>query len=664
MFKKKSGKKSQEDKDIVIKEEESSLAEFTRRRLPTETELEEFEEIIEDRSHNEDVDKSLNEIYRDEDGQVMDVQKIKILKKRGFFFWFFSFIFTCAFLGALAYGAYFFLYKNWGSNSKAVEFSIEGATEVVAGEEFVYTFKYKNSINVGINNLQVAVVYPKNFIVSDINPQPLADKNSVWSIPFLGAGQSGEIKVRGRIIGAENELGVISGYVTYVPENFSSEFKREATMTTVVKDTGVDFDFDYANIALVGQASEIVLSVEKKDKNFINNFRLTVEPQDNLEVLNPEKKDEVADDKKLKTTIIRPGVWQVDEIGEKQQEMTINYKLLQKVSDKQELVLNFEQAGPDGQYYRFLQKKIELDVMNNDLNVNLIINGSRSDQGVNLGDTLNYSIAYTNRGESEMKDVMIMATLEGDYLDWDTLSDKNKGQQKRNTIIWTKAEIPALESLPMNSEGTIDFSIKVKKKAVVLDVKEYQIKSFAQFSIGNDTKKTEDKENNRSNIIINKINTDLSVVQSVRYFNEDNIPVGSGPNPPRVGEKTSYKVYWNLKNSVHDLDDLIIKVKLPSYISWDGKNLASAGLVNYNAATNEVEWLVGRLPVSVSEASAEFSIAVTPSQSDFNKILILVPGGQVSALDAETGASLSVNTAAGTTKLENDEIGSSDGMVQ
>lgn len=662
----KSLKEENENDEVLVKEEESSLAEFTRRPLATEEQVEDFEERIEAESHDTEVEKSLNEIYHDDDGELVDVQKIKILKKRGFFFWFFSFIFTVAFVGGLGYGFYYFIYKNIGSNAKAVDFTIEGETEVIAGEEFIYTLKYKNSINVGVNNLQVTVVYPTNFIISDINPQPVAEKNSVWNIPFLGPGQTGEIKIRGKIIGTENELGVISGYVTYVPENFSSEFKREATLTTVVKDVGIDFDFDYANIALAGQESEIVLFFESKDNNFINNFRLTVEPQDNVEILSTDAKTESASGSKLaKYSVIRPGVWQVDEVLDEQKELTIKYKILQKVSDKQELVLNFEQVGGDNQYFRFYQKKIELDVMNNDLNVNLIINGSRSDQGVGLGDTLNYSIVYANRGETEMKDIVIMATLDSAYLNWDSLADKNNGQLKRNTITWTKEQIPGLASLVKNAEGSIDFSIKLARSGSTSDSSNYEIKSYAQFSVGSlDNEKNKDSENNRSNVIINKINSDLKISESVRYFSEDNIPVGSGPNPPKIGQKTTYKTYWKLENTIHELDELAVRVKLPAYVAWDNKVQASAGNIQYDSATNEVLWFIGRLPSTVNEASGEFSISITPGQNDLNKILILLPGSKVSALDSETGAEISLTTKAQTTKLDGDEIGGSDGIVQ
>lgn len=46
---------------------------------------------------------------------------------------------------------------------------------------------------------------------------------------------------------------------------------------------------------------------------------------------------------------------------------------------------------------------------------------------------------------------------------------------------------------------------------------------------------------NKSNVIKNLINSDLSLSEKILYFNEDNVPVGSGPLPPKVGEKLVLK---------------------------------------------------------------------------------------------------------------------------
>jgi len=195
--------------------------------------------------------------------------------------------------------------------------------------------------------------------------------------------------------------------------------------------------------------------------------------------------------------------------------------------------------------------------------------------------------------------------------------------------------------------------------------KNFQVKNYIQFSIGN----IEDfKENidNRSNTVINKINSDLTLKEEVRYFNEDNIPVGGGPLPPEVGETTSFKVYWVLTNNLHELREAKVEVSLPDYVSWDNKNRTSVGTVSYDGSNHKVIWQIGRLPITVYRADAEFNISITPREEDINKIMVLLSGSGISAVDNETGGFINRKTGAKTTKLEDDEIASlnSDGRVK
>ena len=93
----KQNKEDLKDKDdygyeeIKIKEGESSLTEFIKKPIPTDKEIEEFEEYIEEEAKEEEIEDSLNEIYHDDKGKAVDVKKLDIKKRRGFLFWF-SFI--------------------------------------------------------------------------------------------------------------------------------------------------------------------------------------------------------------------------------------------------------------------------------------------------------------------------------------------------------------------------------------------------------------------------------------------------------------------------------------------------------------------------------------------------------------------------------------------
>ncbi len=672
---------NESDGEVTINLKESSVAEFTKRPVPNDKEVREFEDYVEkiegqdgeyidtdDNESGEEIDESLNEIYQDDNGRMVDVKKMDIRKRRGFFFWFFAVLIFAAVVGGGSYFGYNHYFLNSGTDATAIDFGISGDTEVTAGEEFFYNLTYKNPANVVITNARIEVTYPANFIFLDSYPASPADDHRSWEIMSIPAQSSGSIRIKGMMIGGEDENGVILASITYVPANFSSEFKKESSFTTAIRDIGLDINIDYVPTALIGDITEAEIRINAKNDNYINAFRITLEPQENIKVENYA--GEEGDDTLADFTMPRPGVWQVNGVGSEEKKIPIRFTITEKVSDRQDLVLDFSKPVDETTYRPFHQETMSFEVLKSDLNLALIVNGSREDQGVNFGDTLNYSIVYNNKGETDMNDVIIMAVLESDFLDWTTLTDNNHGREKGNTITWSKEEIPALATIKKHDEGTIDFSIKMMDAGKIDPTSIYQVKSFAQYSVGQDTNDGAttatgtQEQDNRSNTITNKINSDLKLTETVRYFSEDNIPVGTGPHPPKVGETTSYKVYWDVKNNLHELNNATVSVILPDYVKWDGKDRATVGSVSYNDSLNAVVWDIGRLPVTVFSANAEFSIKVTPGEDDKNKIMVLLPGSTIKATDIETGDEIKKSTKAQTTKLAGDTIAGGDGIVE
>ena len=222
-----------------------------------------------------------------------------------------------------------------------------------------------------------------------------------------------------------------------------------------------------------------------------------------------------------------------------------------------------------------------------------------------------------------------------------------------------------MKELEANKEGTIDFSINVANFNTSDLGKNFSIKSYAQFSIGN-SEELKEGSDNKSNEINSRINSDLNFKEQVRYFDEDNVPVGDGPLPPQVGQKTSLKVYWQITNNLHELNNVQVEYQLPPSVSFDERAQATVGSINYDSANNKVIWAIGRLPLTVYSASAEFNIAVNPSDNDRNKIMVISSGTAISALDTDTQETIIKTASVQTTKLDDDDIAgmNNDGRVK
>jgi uncharacterized repeat protein (TIGR01451 family) len=644
---------------------------FSRRPLASDKTMQEIEKQIKEEVKEEEIDEGLSRIYEDEKGKIINVKKIAFKRGRGIIFRFFSFLFTLAILAGLGYGAYY-LYLQKGSDATDIEFSLNSKDKVAAGEEFFYTVKYRNLSNVNLQNAEIKLIYPENFIF--LNSEPRGESESSLKIGEIGAHRSGEIKIKGKIVGLAGQRAIAFAEIIYTPVNFSSQFKKEASSEISIQDIGLNFNINSPASALAGEENTIFIKYAFKKENFINKFILSIEPLGNIEFTSPTSTENGI---LSASRIIRTGAWEINKIPaisslpgaatSEEGELDIKFKFRNKEKPQENLNIKAEYTEDGQKYYKFFEKTLFFEVVKNNLNLGLILNGSRADQGVEFGQTLNYTIVYANKGEAEMKDIVIMAVLDSDLLDWDSLEDKNKGQLETRALSWSKEEIPALASIKSGDENLIDFSIKLlpleKAQAANLDPRQYQIKSFVQFSIGTSTP-IKNSEDAKSNTITCKINSDLKLKEEVRYFDLDNIAVGSGPLPPQAGQATSFKVYWKITNNLHELNNVKIQTKLPNYIKWDNKNRATVGSIQFDSSSNSVVWDVGKMPISVYEATAEFSIALTPAETDKNKILVLLSGTEVSAIDSETSAEIKKIMKAETTKLDDDEIANTDGIIR
>lgn len=615
---------------------------FSEHQLPTDEEIK-----------NEEIEESLMEIYQDENGELANVSHFDIKKRRGMIFYAAVSILSVSLLAGAAFGFFKYVYqKNAGSGS--VELSVRGPKEANSGEEFSYEIIYRNLNNVEINNTELKVTYPKNFIFIGSNVAA-ADKNDLWRLDSLGAHRSGRIEIKGKIVGQENEINTMLAGINYVPANFSSEFRKEAALETITKGVGIDFSFARQNSVLINEETAISVKYKKNPENKLDNFRLSFANIDNIIFSTSTAQKEGVE-------AVKPGVWDFKEVKD-EDELEIRFRFKDKRAETEEVVLDFEYKEGDN-YYKILEKKLPYEMIRNELNLNLILNGSRNDQGIDFGQTLNYSIVYANKGEEEMKDVVIMAALNSDILDWSSLDDANKGKIVGNSMIWSKEEIPALASLEKNNEGTIDFSIKAlslekaRPRQGEQD-KKYEVTGYAQFSIGN--METKESDSTKSNVIIGRVNSDLKLNEQVRYFNEDNIAVGSGPIPPKAGETTSLKVDWTLTNNLHELSGLKVETILPKNVEWDGKNRTTVGSVSFDETNRRVIWDIGRLPMDVYEIVAEFNIKVTPAENDRGRIMVLLSGTDVYAVDTVTNSEIRKTGGAKTTKLEDDDIADTEG---
>lgn len=320
----------------------------------------------------------------------------------------------------------------------------------------------------------------------------------------------------------------------------------------------------------------------------------------------------------------------------------------------------------EGDFVTFRKQTLTTAVSQGELELSLVVNGSAGETSAESGDMLHYNLRYKNRGNHLFGNVSLAMVFRGDGegaaapLDWPKAEDEQKGRITSDRVTWGKSEIRRLGSLKPNDEGTIDFAIPIVENPSgsgsggVIATVEAAIATV------------EDKKENRvvrSSPLTVTVNTQAKLSAQARYYSDENEALGTGPVPPRVGERTSYRIQWQVKNSLHELADVAVETKLGEGVFWTGKTVSGAGTIVFDQDTRRVVWSVNRVPATVGEVTASFEVAVTPGEGDMGSEMVLTEAATLSGKDAVTQKSLTRSAAKTTTALEGDPEFEGKGVV-
>ncbi|MBC7073939.1 hypothetical protein H5T58_00935 [Candidatus Parcubacteria bacterium] len=253
------------------------------------------------------------------------------------------------------------------------------------------------------------------------------------------------------------------------------------------------------------------------------------------------------------------------------------------------------------------------------------------------GDWLHYEIYFKNVGEEDLKSLILIANLEGDYFDFSTLqAPSGHFQPGEHSIIFDWKDNMDLQLLPPMKEGKVEFWIRLKSD--ILEIKEPTIKS--KIFIG------ETKEE-----FVNKIAPKLIFSQS-GYF-EDEVFGNSGPLPPKVGQPTTYTIIWRLNSGASSFKDVKVTAFLPFNVSLTGKIFPETEIskFSFDSNTREIMWAAGEVQ---GEKTIAFQIKLVPNESDKGKMPTLIEKSQVLAQDPWTEKEIKIEAEPINTFLKTD----------
>lgn len=586
------------------------------------------------------IKNDLRAIYTQEDGTVPDMHRISRRNRSGFRRFLIRGIVLLCVISVLAWSGFFFFSKGLFQKNNSLSLRVEGPDEVKSGDVVTYLIRYENIGDVPIAALELSASLPRDFHVASTVPEP--NGKNIWTIGSLAPKSDGVVTVRGMFEAEVPSMEKWQALATYKPANFNSSFQQIETKNIQINDSVIELAVKGPDHTTVGTVVDYVFTIGQTRSTPIGNLRvMPVLPQTfNIQSTEPAFENNQA-------------FWNVLTLDPNQPKtFTIHGAYSASTNGDQHIGANVGFVVDDVVYK---QKNAEVitSIQNEGLSFHLVVNGSNTDQTIDPGKTLKGSIDFTNQSKDSLKDVSLVLSLDATGalpIDWKKADLKN-GVKSGNQISWNASSTNELSILKPNQSGTIDFSLPIQSDSKTAD--HFLLTLSAQAS-GTKTLSVTP--------ITISVNSEMKFRAQARYFTEDGIPIGSGPLPPTVGKTTTYRVYWNITNALHDLSGIAVTTSIPANVMWINKSGTDIGTIAYKK--DVITWTIPKLPTSIPEVSAWFDVSVKPTASDVDTSMSLASSSTINAKDAVTSQPIAKTTDALTTNLVMDEFASGKGTVK
>jgi hypothetical protein len=619
-----------------------------------------------------EVEKSLDAIFRPEDGESTDLTKLD-RNRSSRLLWaligagaFFVFLTVMAWIGFLVFKPF------TGFKGQAFALTIDGPQRIALGQATTYFINWQNTASEPLANAEVRVSFPSDFTETDVEPQPNGDANT-WKLGSIPYGGRGTITIKGVFTGALGTQTAVQSVATYRPASFNSDFEALATRDVQYTDTVLDGAFAVPEKSLPGDKVTMAYTIQNRGSDVMKGLQAEITLPDGF--VRDASSTAQLDGKVVTFPVgdVAPGATST---------VSVSGSFASGVSGDESVHGEVGTVGPDGTFLPALKTDATISVLAGDLTLNLVANGSNAGSSIGYGDMLHFAIGYENTASEDLKDVAIRIHLDPlnasgtpiappsanvkkpaaspVLVDWSQLVDTSSGTHSGNQLQWDKTSIGVLERLTPQTDGTIEFSVPAATFASSSASSFQAVVEGTMAAVGTSTV----NRIIRTAPIVFRFRTDADVSADARYFSDEGVPFGSGPLPPVVAQTTTYRIEWTVTKHLHELQDAVVTATLPKNVTWPNNTNTTVGSVSYDESSRTVTWSLGRMPESVNSVTADFDVQLTPASVDAGRFADLIGETRFQATDVAISEPIVKTKPGVSTDLQNDDGAKGKGVVR
>ncbi len=652
-----------------VTEEKPFVARSLPDRTPDADELDETEVQEMPKEHSMPKrslrDSVLSEIYDEPEAKDEGpVGKIQRTKKQSRKWWY---IIGALVVLALAAVIGFFIFSRTPRFSEKVSVRATAPTTVASGDQVSVTIAVKNDERIALRNAELTYTAPDGFTFQNSTPAPSNEFNNAWPLGTIKDNGGTSVTITGQLLGDQDTTKTFHFTLTYRPSNFNYDFQKTLDVSVTISTSVLKITPSVPLRLIPGVSTDIPVTVQNTGKDTLTNLELVADYPNGFTYTQANPKP---DDKN--------NGWNIPKLTAGQ---TLSYTITGTFTGNLNDSLQFTFRGgttSDSGFQALTQVNGIGTIVQAGMSLTTSVTNASQGASIQWGDKLNYDFTYKNDSDSDMKDVTVSVTFQQQnsagtdvsILDLANRSDIQNGTLSSQTITWTKAQVPGLALVAAGQGGDILLRVPVlaTPKVTTQADKNFVLTTNASVTVGTITDVSGSNFKTQAKPLISNVSTLLDVSPDGRYYSDQQIPVGSGPLPPQVGQATTYELSWTLTNPTNDASQIVVSTTLPDNVTWIGKQSVTAGqAVTYDAPSRTVTWRVNLVPPGTgslfASLVAKFDVSVTPAATDVGQLIVLANKTIVTARDNFTQQDIRIERPIVTSDIPNDPSAQGKGLV-
>ena len=274
------------------------------------------------------------------------------------------------------------------------------------------------------------------------------------------------------------------------------------------------------------------------------------------------------------------------------------------------------------------------------------------------GGNAEIEVSYENVGDAPVTDVELGFENGGVFF-------------PRQTYVVDRDTYPELDNIEPGERGIVTLQAPLRRTFYQSEVASARDGNALTTAIANYTLEggeTPQTAQSRGTQVATPVTTPVQFSVGGHYVAPTGDQLGRGPLPPRVGETTTYWVFWGIRGSINPLRNVSLEADLAPGVRFDGRQTVSIGEgMQYDPQGNILRWSASEVPVTLlpetGSIGGAFAVSITPTADQVGSVPQLVERLQLRGTDAKTGATITATGPAIDTSLPDDPRAAGNAQV-